>query len=208
MLIKNLIDEDFVNYKKPSMLIGAVSCSFKCDKECGKPVCQNSELAKAPVIDVETNEVIERYLNNPITEAVVWGGLEPFDNFLYLKDFVGYFRKVSQDDIVIYTGYYPKEILSELYYLWLFKGEGNIIIKFGRFVPDRPHKYDELLGVELASDNQFALRLTDIFDDDGFVVSEEYMTDKMRETLKALGENYGYPITKEELLKNKNFKEN
>jgi hypothetical protein len=208
MIIKNLIDEDFVNYKKPSMFIGAVSCSFKCDKECGKPVCQNSELAKAPIIDVEINEVIERYLNNPITEAVVWGGLEPFDDFLDLKDFVGYFRKVSQDDIVIYTGYYPKEILTKLYYLWLLRGEGNIVIKFGRFIPDRPHKYDELLEIELASDNQFALKITDIFDDEGIVISEEYMTDKMREILKALGENYGYPITKEELLKNKNFKEN
>lgn len=208
MIIKGLMDEDFVNYKKPSMFIITSNCSFKCDKECGKPVCQNSELAKAPIIDIETNEVIERYLSNPITEAVVWGGLEPFDDFLDLKDFVGYFRKVSQDDIVIYTGYYPKEILTKLYYLWLLKGEGDIIIKFGRFIPDRPHKYDELLGIKLASDNQFALKVTDIFDDDGIVTSEEYMTDKMKETLKALGENYGYPLTKEELLKNKNFKEN
>ena len=29
----------------------------------------------------------------------------------------------------------------------------KVIIKFGRFIPDRPHKYDELLGIELASDN-------------------------------------------------------
>lgn len=190
MIIKGLIDEDFVNYKKPSMFIITSKCSFKCDKECGKPVCQNSELAKAPVIDVETNEVIERYLNNPITEAVVWGGLEPFDDFLYLKDFIGYFRKVSQDDIVIYTGYYPKEIFSKLSSLWYLKGKENIIIKFGRFIPDRPHKYDELLGVELASDNQFALRLTDIFDDDGIVVSEEYMPDKMKEILKTVNMKY------------------
>lgn len=185
MIIKGLIDEDFVNYKKPSMFIITSKCSFKCDKECGKPVCQNSELAKAPIIDIEIGEVIERYLNNPITEAVVWGGLEPFDDFLYLKDFVGYFRKVSQDDIVIYTGYYPKEILTKLYYLWLLRNEGDIIIKFGRFIPDRPHKYDELLGIELASDNQFALKVTDIFDDEGIVISEEYMTDKMKEILKT-----------------------
>ena len=161
MIIKGLIDEDFVNYKKPSMFIVAPKCSFKCDKECGKPVCQNSELAKAPVIDIEIDEVIERYLNNPITEAVVWGGLEPFDSFLYLFEFIQEFRKRSKDDIVIYTGYYPEEIIGKLFKLQVFDGRDNIIIKFGRFIPDKPHRYDELLGVELASDNQFSKRLED-----------------------------------------------
>lgn len=163
MLIKNIVDEDFVNYKKPSMFIGAVSCSFKCDKECGKPVCQNSELAKAPTIEIDYEEIIERYLNNPITEAVVFGGLEPFDSFLYLFEFIQEFRKKSQDDIVIYTGYYPEEIMGKLFKLQIFDGRDNIIIKFGRFIPDKPHRYDELLGVELASDNQFSKRLEDCF---------------------------------------------
>ena len=161
MKIKNLIDEDFTNYKKPSMFIGTSSCDFKCDRECGKPVCQNSELAKAPVIDIEIGEVIERYLNNPITEAVVWGGLEPFDSFLYLFEFIQEFRKRSKDDIVIYTGYYPEEIIGKLFKLQVFDGRDNIIIRFGRFMPDKPHRYDELLGVELASDNQFSKRLED-----------------------------------------------
>lgn len=117
MLVKNLIDEDFVQYKKPSMFIGFSSCDFKCDKECGKNVCQNSELALAPTIEVSYDEVIERYLNNSITEAVVIGGLEPFDDFLYLFDFIQRFRQKSKDDIVIYTGYYPEEIKGKLYKL-------------------------------------------------------------------------------------------
>lgn len=161
MQIKNLIDEDFVNYKKPSMFIGFSSCSFKCDKECGKNVCQNSELALAPTIEISYDEVIERYLNNSITEAVVMGGLEPFDDFLYLFDFIQKFRQKSKDDIVIYTGYYPEEIKGKLYKLQIFDGRDNIIIKFGRFIPDKPHRFDELLGVELSSDNQYAKRLED-----------------------------------------------
>ena len=36
MEIKNLIDEDFCNYKKPAMLIATSKCNFKCDKECGE----------------------------------------------------------------------------------------------------------------------------------------------------------------------------
>lgn len=173
MLIKGIIDEDFVNYKKPSMFINTSSCNFKCDKECGKPVCQNSELAKAPNIEISNEEIIRRYITNPITEAIVFGGLEPFDSFdelcYFLGDFENYYKgghihiKEERPDIVIYTGYYPEEIKAKL--RWIKKNKTdkqiNIIIKFGRFIPDKPHKYDELLGVELASDNQFAKRLED-----------------------------------------------
>lgn len=159
MKVKQIIFEDFVNYKKPSMFIGTSTCSFKCDKECGKPVCQNSELAKAPNIEIDDEEIIQRYLSNPITEAITIGGLEPFDSFNDLFAFIADFRDYSKDDIIIYTGYYPDEISSYLKKLSQFK---NIIIKFGRFIPDRPHKYDELLGVSLASDNQEAKNLNDL----------------------------------------------
>ena len=33
MRLKALIDEDFTNYKKPSMFIGTISCNWKCCKE-------------------------------------------------------------------------------------------------------------------------------------------------------------------------------
>lgn len=159
MKIKNLIDEDFVNYKKPSMFIGFSKCDFKCDKEAGCQVCQNSDLAKAPAVEIDDEEIIQRYITNPITEAIVFGGLEPFDDFNDLFAFIADFRDCSKDDIVIYTGYYPEEIPS---YLDLLSANyKNIIIKFGRFIPDKPHRFDELLGVELSSDNQYAKRLED-----------------------------------------------
>ena len=47
MLLRGLIDEDIVNYRKISMYLAFPYCSFKCDKECGEPVCQNSSLARA-----------------------------------------------------------------------------------------------------------------------------------------------------------------
>lgn len=160
MLVKNLIDEDFVNYKKPSMFIGTSSCDFKCDKECGRQVCQNSDLAKAPTIEIDDEEIIQRYITNPITEAIVFGGLDPFDDFNDLFAFIADFRDYSKDDIVIYTGYYPEEIPS---YLDLLSANyKNIIIKFGRFIPNQKSHYDELLGVELSSENQHAIRLEDL----------------------------------------------
>lgn len=156
MEIKNLVDEDFVNYKYPSMFIGMPTCSFKCDKECGQPICQNSALAAAPSIEIDNKEIIERYISNPITEAIVFGGLEPFDDFNEIYTFIADFRQYRKDDIVIYTGYYPDEISSYLDRLSVFE---NIIIKFGRFIPNKPHRFDELLGVQLSSDNQWSEKL-------------------------------------------------
>ena len=156
MKIIDIIDEDFVNYKKPCMTIMMPFCTFKCDKECGKQVCQNSDLASAPKIDIPTKKIIQRYLNNPISESVVFQGLEPMDSFYQVINFVKKFREVSSDDIVIYTGYTKKEIQ---WYLTFFKDFDNIIIKYGRFIPDQKSHFDKVLGVNLASDNQYAERL-------------------------------------------------
>lgn len=162
MTIKNLIDEDFVNYKKPSMFIGMPKCSFKCDKECGELVCQNSDLAAAPEIEIDDYEIWTRFVNNPISEAIVFGGLEPFDTFEDLGAFLLSLKgdgKNDDIDVVIYTGYYPEEIK---YQLLTFVNMKGIIIKFGRYIPNKPSIYDPLLGVTLASDNQYAVRIEDL----------------------------------------------
>ena len=156
MIINQLIDEDFVNYKFPSMYIGFPKCTFKCEKECGLQVCQNSVLATSPTIDVDVNTIIERYMSNKITKSIVIAGLEPFDTFEDLYIFICNFREKSNDDIVIYTGYYRNEIQEQID---KFKCLGNIVIKFGRFIPDQKSHYDEVLGVNLASNNQYAERM-------------------------------------------------
>ena len=114
MKIKNIIEEDFVNYKVPSMFIATSQCDFKCDRECGKNVCQNSSLAAAPVFEIDDAKLIKRYLNNDITEAIVIGGLEGFDTFDEVYSFIWRFRQICFDPIVIYTGYYPNEIKNKL----------------------------------------------------------------------------------------------
>ena len=57
MTIKGLVEEDFSNYKKPSMFIIFPYCSFKCDTEAGCTVCQNSTLANEPNIDISIIEI-------------------------------------------------------------------------------------------------------------------------------------------------------
>jgi hypothetical protein len=134
MLIKGIIDEDFINYKKPCMVIEFPYCSFKCDKECGKQVCQNGALANSPNIDIERMDLIDRYLKNDITQSIVMQGLEPFDSWNNLISFIFLFRCYSDDDIVIYTGYNLSELEEKVELLSYFN---NIIIKFGRYIPNQ-----------------------------------------------------------------------
>lgn len=137
------------------MVIEFPYCSFKCDKECGQQICQNAELIKAENIDINPVQLIHRYLTNPITKAIVCQGLEPFDSFDDLINIVQELRHnyINQDDIVIYTGYNKNEIYNQIEQLKTF---GNIIIKFGRFIPNQLSHFDEILGVQLASPNQYA----------------------------------------------------
>lgn len=164
MLIKGLIDEDFINYKKPSMYIVFPKCDFKCDHEAGCSVCQNSDLARGTVIDIQYHMIVSRYIHNPITKAIVMAGLEPFESYEDLYYLIEEFREVTNDDIVIYTGYTEEELENTYFNAHLVLEElaefPNIIIKFGRFVPNQEKHYDEVLGVNLASPNQYARRIS------------------------------------------------
>lgn len=157
MIINQLVDEDFVNYKVPSMYIGFPKCDFKCEKECGMRVCQNGVLATSPTLEVNVKDVVNRYVNNNITSAIVIAGLEPFDTYKQLIELVRGIRLHTDDDIVIYTGYYKEEIQSYIEGLRQYK---NIVIKFGRFIPNQQSHFDEVLGVNLVSDNQYGERIS------------------------------------------------
>lgn len=155
MRIKGLVDEDFLNFMMPSMYICTSTCDFKCDRESGMSCCQNSSLAKDKAVVVDDDTLIRRYIANPITKAIVFAGLEPFDQFPEIIDFInrlrtGYHRA---DFVVIYTGYTEDEVQEKVKQL---KPYHNIIVKFGRFIPDQEKHYDDVLGVYLASSNQYA----------------------------------------------------
>ena len=161
MRIKTIIDEDFVNYKKPAMFIGTISCNGKCCIEAGIPlsVCQNDGWRSCAPVHIDDHELFQRYSRNQLTSAIVFGGLEPMEQFDELVRFLeimrGYYG--CDDDVVIYTGYYPGEIKNEIRTLRKYT---NVIIKFGRYKPGHNPHYDEELGVNLASDNQFAVKIS------------------------------------------------
>ena len=139
MLTKGIIDEDFINYKKPSMVIMCPTCSFKCDKECGEQVCQNSALATSPDIQIDNFSIVDRYLKNPITKAIVFSGLEPFDSFEDMHSIIYALRQQNcTDDVVIYTGYDRDEISTMkradgFFYIDSLILLRPIIVKYGRY---------------------------------------------------------------------------
>lgn len=160
MHVKSIVDENFQDYKLPSMFICAASCDMKCcqEQEDRERICQNAKLLNEKTIEIRDSEILKRYLANPLTKAVVVAGLEPMLQFDELVGLIYLFREQGcKDDFVIYTGYNKDELPIE--WLSALAQAENVIVKFGRYVPNRPSVYDPILGVELASDNQYAVRL-------------------------------------------------
>lgn len=161
MKVKNIVYEDFVQYYKPSLFIGVTSCTWKCLKELNLPLdtCQNCTLAKQPTIEINTHKLIQSYIHNQITSAIVFGGLEPMDSFDEVLNFIHILRTTynNLDDVVIYTGYYEDEIQEQLVTLSQYR---NIIVKFGRYNPNLESRYDNVLQVTLASNNQYAVKIS------------------------------------------------
>ena len=156
MIVKQIIDEDFINYKVPSMLISFPRCSWKC----GKELCHNTELEHLPDIELSIEAIIQRYISNPISKAIVFSGLEPFDSYNDLLTLAQKFREVTSDLIVIYTGYTEEEaaMYRELYEI------SNLIIKFGGYIPGHQPHYEAVLGVNLSSGNQYAKHINHLGD--------------------------------------------
>ena len=156
MRVKTIVPERFQDYKLPSMFISTCFCDYKCCHEQGLDieVCQNAPLAQQENKEIDNQIIYEQFVNNPITKAVCVGGLEPMIQINEVIDLINLFRTNGENcPFVIYTGYYPNEIPEPLERLKQYK---NIIVKFGRFIPNSQSRYDEVLGVTLASSNQYA----------------------------------------------------
>lgn len=131
------------------MVVSFPYCTFKC----GKANCHNYAFRNTPNIEIEELNIAYRYKFNPITKAIVFSGFEPFDSFNDMIKLIEALRRITSDPIVIFTGYDEDEVKGRLAMVTQHK---NIIVKFGRYIPNKPSRKDEILGVTLASDNQYA----------------------------------------------------
>ena len=131
-------------------ILNDLGFSRECDEYCAeilnKILKKNDGLSRD-----ELYQLIHEKKNTD--KAIVFGGLEPFDSFDDMLELVYCIREKTSCDIVIYTGYDKDEIINKVKML---SGFGNIIVKFGRYIPDDTPHYDDLLGITLSSSNQYA----------------------------------------------------
>lgn len=160
--LHGFLEEDLQDYKKASMFLAFPKCSFKCALEQGlqpEKVCQNYFNIKEKSLDFDLSFLYNIYIQNPITEAFVLGGLEPLDTFEDVLAFIEFIReeKALDDDIVIYTGYYPEEVDEKIKKLKKFN---NIYMKCGRFRLGQEKHFDSVLGINLANKEQFGIKIS------------------------------------------------
>lgn len=151
MHLKQIIDESFGDYKQAAMLLVVPECSWKCKG------CQNTHLAELETKNFPDEEIWGRYEKNAITSAIVMGGLEPFCNMDEVVSFIDAGVARGQDTpIIIYTGY-DISITSDSFIQAAQRYRGQILVKFGRYIPNMPKVYNKHLGVFLASPNQYVV---------------------------------------------------
>ena len=155
--VKDVV-EVFQDYKKSALLFSCCFCDWKCCKEAGIPisVCQNQSICSQRTITLSFESVL-RMVNNSITDAIIFGGLEPFEQIDEVVRCIEYLRfNFVSKPVIIYTGFYPEEINENtLDRLSL----SHVILKCGRYIPNLPPVYDEVLGITLASNNQYGVQL-------------------------------------------------
>ena len=159
MLIKGITDEIFSDYSKTSMLIAVPVCTTRCWEKLNlsPTICQNHLLRREPNLSVSNKDIIDRYLENPLTSAIVFGGLDSWDSLDEIIEFIREFRLVSEDDCVLYTGRDLDIIENDFGKLREFK---NIYVKYGGYNPFLESVVDELTSVVLASSNQKFVKIS------------------------------------------------
>ncbi len=156
------IRDSFHEYRKSGLLIAVRDCDYKCCHEGGYDIsmCHNYHLDGAKEIELSPDNLGNRIINNNTIDCIVIAGKEPMLD-KYFNDIVStinYLRNNKWNkDIVIYTGYTEEELKEKINIL---KNNKNIIIKFGRFIPNQKPIYDEIGGIFLANHGQYFKRIS------------------------------------------------
>lgn len=158
LIIKDIIDEVYSDFNKIGMLVVVPKCKTRCWEKCGlsPDICQNYHLNFTEKFNINNEDIINRYLENPLTKCIIFGGLDGFDSIDEILIFLEEFRKISKDDVVIYTGKELEDIEHRFNDLAFYK---NIYVKYGHYNPNLNSIKDELTGVTLASENQKFIKI-------------------------------------------------
>lgn len=144
------IKETFNDYKKVGMYVAFPQCSLNCKN------CQNAHLREVEPLEVSLDYLVKIILDNDLIDSVILSGMNPMDSFDDVMSLIREVRNKSNIEIIIYTGMRESNLTNEIKKLKEFN---NVIIKFGEYIPNSKEKFDEVLGINLASDNQYAKRI-------------------------------------------------
>lgn len=156
--LKGVITTDFIN-GGPSHISMTLEFPF-CDFKCGVDRCQNAGLVNMDTMTYDIDTILGLYQRTTLTDVIVLQGLEPLhpDSIDEAMDFCERARMVTNDPIIIYTGYTEAEVRS------MYPGQMSrlhdltgVVMKVGRYNPDLLPKYDPILGLTLASSNQHSI---------------------------------------------------
>ena len=120
-------------------------------------ICQNNHLSSTQTQEISIKDLIKDFNKNKLQDCVIFAGLEPMLQFDEIINFIKEFRKTNKEDIVIYTGYNENEVQDKIEILKQFK---DIYVKFGRYMQGLPKVFDNVLKVELISNNQYAVKIS------------------------------------------------
>ena len=112
------------------------------------------------------NDIDKNYLIDTRLREIEWldkrqSSFNDIFNFLYMLRII----YKCNDDVVIYSGYTQEELSNPEYNIieilkkYYTSEKNKIIIKCGRFIPNNDPHLDPILGIKLASDNQYAIEL-------------------------------------------------
>lgn len=143
--------EVYNDFKEVGILLASPVCYNNCKN------CQNEHLKNKKPVVYCVEELINEIKNNKFVKSVIFGGLDCFDSFDETFNFISKFRKVSKEDVVLYTGK-TEDCLHEK--LKLLKQFENIYVKFGEYIENSNSIFDEVGGIWLSSSNQYFKKIS------------------------------------------------
>lgn len=142
------VRETITDYRKSTLYLCGYICTLGCKD------CFHNELKKNHPTTLSIEKLFTDYISTTSCDAILFSGLNWLEQIEELFVLIHYIRSNHiNKDIVIYTGYDKHEISDKIAMLSKFD---NIIIKYGRFDATLPPRYDDVLGITLASSNQWA----------------------------------------------------
>ena len=143
--IKGIVHERVEDAPFMGALISAIDCKFNCKG------CFNQSIKKLPTIEMDSEDIIKKVLENPFNEGVILAGLEWSLQPCELRELV----RVSLNNnlkVIIYSGLTEEEFA--LKFPDIYNLNEGIYFKFGRYLENLTTDNNIQYDVKLASSNQ------------------------------------------------------